>query len=296
MVLVPKKSQTLPAHHQKRHGNHHKQSKPYHKTYWPYLPLFALAGLAILVNVVWSGLSGQAGRVLGVSTTLTQQELLTITNQDRVAEKVGSLTLDGQLTTAAQAKADDMAANNYWSHVSPSGVTPWKFIDEAGYKYRAAGENLAYGFASSSDVVKGWLNSREHRENLLNGSYQNVGFGVAEANNFQGEGKQTIVVAMYGRPDTSAGFAPSLTGTDQPAKPVVRLEAFAGNALPFAVPILILVTVVAASVVVLRHLRFAHRAWAYGESFIVRHPMLDIALVGVVAVGIIFSRTIGFIH
>lgn len=297
MVLVTKKQRTPPIHHQKRHGQHHKHTKPYEKTYWPYLPLLSIIGFSILVNLAWVGLSSPKSQVLGASVGITQDALLLDTNLDRHADHAGSLTVDPQLSAAAQQKAQDMANNNYWSHISPAGATPWKFIDQSGYKYRAAGENLAYGFSNSDEVIRGWMNSREHRSNLLNSAYQNVGFGVVQAASFQGKPKQTIVVAMYGQPTTdSNGFAPSVTGNDLPSKQVVRLDLYAGNALPGALFMLLGVTTLAAGLVVLRHFKFAHRAFVYSEAFIIHHPMLDVIMVSVAAAGIILSRTAGFIH
>src|SRR5206468_12650742 len=115
-----------------------------------------------------------------------------------------ALTIDPQLAAAAQAKARDMVAGNYWSHTSPAGKTPWTFISAAGYQYQQAGENLAYGFASADDTEAAWMNSAEHRANILETSYQNVGFGVAQSPNYQGQGAETIVVAEYGQPVPAA--------------------------------------------------------------------------------------------
>jgi hypothetical protein len=297
MVLVTKKQRTLPIHHQKRHGDHHKRTKPYEKTYWPYLPLLAVAGVTMMLNLAWPAISSHAtGNVLGASTGITQYALLTDTNHDRQVEHAGNLTLNTDLAAAAQAKAQDMASKNYWSHVSPNGTSPWQFINQTGYRYRAAGENLAYGFTNSDEVVRGWMNSREHRTNLLNTAYQNVGFGVVQAPSFQGSKQQTIVVAMYGQPTADSGIAPSVVGNDLPSKQVVRLDLYAGNALPGALYMLLAVTFLAASVIVLRHVKLAHRAFAYSEAFIVRHPMLDVVMVTIAAAGILFSRTAGFIH
>jgi hypothetical protein len=71
-----------------------------------------------------------------------------------------------------------MAARDYWSHNTPDGQTPWSFITAAGYNYQTAGENLAYGFSTASDTVTGWMNSTEHRANILNGKFKELGVGV----------------------------------------------------------------------------------------------------------------------
>lgn len=297
MVLVTKKQKTLPIHHQKRQANHHRRTKPYEKTYWPYLPLLAIGGVAMMLNIAWPAISSHAGgSVLGASIGITPYSLMSETNHDRQTLHVGELTLSSQLQAAAQAKAEDMAARGYWAHISPSGTSPWQFINQSGYKYQAAGENLAYGFTNSDEVIRGWMNSREHRTNLLNTNYQNVGFGVAQAASFQGGKHQTIVVAMYGEPTIASGIAPSTTGNDLPARQVARMELYAGNAIPGALYILLVITLITAALVITRHARIAHRFYVYSEAFVVHHPLLDVALVTIAASGILFSRTAGFIH
>jgi uncharacterized protein YkwD len=122
------------------------------------------------------------------------QELLGATNKERESNNNSLLVNKDLLNKSAQAKCEDMVAKNYWSHNDPSGKEPWRFIDAAGYRYEASGENLAYGFWTSSEVVGGWMNSPTHRNNLLDPKYVDVGFGICISDNYLGAGKQTIVV------------------------------------------------------------------------------------------------------
>ncbi|HVS58950.1 MAG TPA: CAP domain-containing protein [Candidatus Saccharimonadales bacterium] len=168
------------------------------KTYWPYLPLLAVVGLGLLLNSAWP----KHTSVLGYATDMSIQSLLDDTNSQRSGNGQASLQLNGQLDAAAQAKANDMATRDYWSHNTPDGKTPWTFITSAGYSYQTAGENLAYGFDTAAATVTGWMNSPEHRANILNTTYKQVGFGIANAANYQGSGPETIVVAMYADPAT----------------------------------------------------------------------------------------------
>ncbi|HET7320826.1 MAG TPA: CAP domain-containing protein [Candidatus Saccharimonadales bacterium] len=142
--------------------------------------------------------------------------LLAYSNNQRAAAGEGYLNLNGALDSAAQAKANDMVSENYWGHYSPSGASPWTFISNAGYGYSAAGENLAYGFASSADVITAWMNSAEHRANLLNGGFVDVGFGIANSPNYVGTGPETIVVAEYGTPLYTPPPAPAYTAPAAP--------------------------------------------------------------------------------
>jgi hypothetical protein len=197
MVLVTQKKRPTSIHHKRRHGKHHKPSPDYHKAYWPYLPLGIIVGLGMLVNAFWGTIQQS---VLSYATNMSVSSLLQETNEERIGTGLNGLTLNAQLNQAAQAKADDMAARDYWSHNTPDGNPPWVFFTNAGYSYQAAGENLAYGFDSSTEAVAGWMNSPGHKANILNDSYKEVGFGIANAADYQGTGPETIVVAMYASP------------------------------------------------------------------------------------------------
>jgi hypothetical protein len=142
--------------------------------------------------------------------------LLQTTNQRRAENGAGALTNNAALNAAAQAKANDMMTRDYWSHNTPDGNPPWVFIDNAGYAYQKAGENLAYGFATGEDTVAGWMNSPSHKDNMLNIDYKDVGFGFVNAPNFVGTGNETIVVAEYGTPLVGAS-APVAVAPAPPA-------------------------------------------------------------------------------
>ncbi len=271
MVLINKKVQAAPLHHRKRQANHHKRSKTYEKSYWPYLPMLMIAGLAVLVNVVWTSFDRNQSTVLGASTGLTSLQLLADTNQSR-------------------------DSTNYWSHTAPDGTQPWSFADKAGYQYQALGENLAYGFVGSDDVVRGWLNSQEHRTNMLDPAYQDVGFGVIQAADYQGKGPQTIVVAMYGRRTEAVTMGVQRNDTLLPARQISRVELAAPNTLPGLLFIVITASAGAAALFIFRHTRFVHKAVVHSEAFIIKHHKLDMLAITVVALGVLLTRTAGFIH
>lgn len=159
-----------------------------------YLSVALIIVGGILINTTWM----RSGQVLGYATNTTIGGLLVATNQERMNNGLGVLSLNGNLNQAAAAKAADMANRDYWSHNTPEGNTPWTFVTAAGYSYQMIAENLAYGFADSSSTVAGWMNSPGHRANILNGSYVDVGFATANSPNYQGTGPQTVVVAFYG--------------------------------------------------------------------------------------------------
>lgn len=219
MVLVANKKKSVPVHEKKRHGRHHKRTPDYHKPYWPYLPMALIVFLGILANTFWGTIQHS---ILGYATDMSISGLLQETNKHRADNGLPGLTLNDQLTQAAQAKAEDMAARDYWSHNTPEGNPPWIFITNAGYHYQTAGENLAYGFLNSTATVEGWMGSEGHRANILNATYKEVGFGIANSPNYQGTGPETIVVAMYGC--RTACTVTAVVQNEKPSEPASKPE------------------------------------------------------------------------
>ncbi len=182
--------------------------------------------ISLLVAIIVLQLSYQVhrtGSVLSYATAISTAGLHTAQNNQRAANGLAPLSVNTQLAVAAQNKANDMAARNYWSHNTPEGSPPWVFITNAGYSYQKAGENLAYGFNSSTEAVQGWMDSATHKANVLDSAYLNVGFGVANSADYQAHGEQTIVVAMYGQPSAPA-VAPAAPVAPQSKAPQTKVE------------------------------------------------------------------------
>jgi hypothetical protein len=234
--------------------------------------------------------------VLGASSDFSNATLLSETNTERSQKNESSLNLNSQLGAAAQAKANDMAARNYWSHDTPDGKTPWSFVTSAGYNYQATGENLAYGFDNASDAISGWMNSPAHRANILNANYQDVGFGIAHSPNYQGRGPATIVVAEYGQPSgATLGAAQSTPPTTLAAQSVSRIQVITGQAAWITATISALAGAAIALFIIRHGVRFKRLALE-GEAFILHKPLLDITLVFVGTLAVIFAQAGGSIH
>lgn len=231
MTLTKSKSRRPSTNQRKRAAMHHKRGSHYMRPYWPYLPIVAVVSLGLLLN---SWIGGINKNVLGYATDMSVSSLLSNTNAQRTANGLGALALNSVLNQAAQAKAQDMANNDYWSHVSPSGVTPWYWMTSAGYSYQTAGENLAYGFSTSADTVTGWMNSPGHRANILNTSYKDIGFGIVNAPNYQSEGAQTIVVAMYADPYVAPAPIAKATPTPTSTSTTTQAKTTTNTATPLA--------------------------------------------------------------
>jgi hypothetical protein len=292
----------------KTHKTAKKHPHHYAKVYWPYIPLvlFVIVGLWVGKPFVERSQRG----VLAYTTDVTSADLLVDTNQARQDQGSQAVTINPQLSQAAQAKANDMVARNYWSHITPDGKTPWVFIDETGYQYKKAGENLAFGFVDTNDIITGWLNSPAHKQNLLDSAYSQVGFGVANSQNYQGNGPETVVVAFYGEPGEKAIFGNT---TDSSRKAVAAFNtdnALANEAnatiskaqtitkgqapwITFALGVIggaALVYIIVKNSVVL------HRKLKKGEKFVLKHPLLDITVVVFVVMCGLLVQSVGSIR
>ncbi|MDD4784917.1 MAG: CAP domain-containing protein [Candidatus Shapirobacteria bacterium] len=136
--------------------------------------------------------------ILGYSSEITYQKVLDQTNEERKKAGLNSLKYSSILSDSAKKKAEDMFKNDYWAHNSPQGKTPWTFFDMAGYKYSVAGENLAKDFYDTNSLIKAWMNSPTHKDNIVHQRYQEI--GIAVVNGTLGGIKTTLVVQHFGTP------------------------------------------------------------------------------------------------
>lgn len=155
--------------------------------------LFALLIVVIVFQLSLGHLAKQ-GFVLGEKVSFTAEDIIRETNKKREKMGLHLLEVDNSLFQSAASKGTDMLARDYWAHTGPGGETPWSFFLGSGYQYKYAGENLARDFDSAQDVVKAWMQSPTHRENLLSSKYHDIGVSVV-----QGDfaGRSTVLVIQH---------------------------------------------------------------------------------------------------
>ncbi|MDB5265161.1 MAG: hypothetical protein JWN64_732 [Parcubacteria group bacterium] len=146
-------------------------------------------------------------------------KVFSLTNSEREKESVPTLSEDVFVSRAAQLKAEDMAKNSYYAHVSPEGVTPMHWLDVVGYKYNYMGENLTVNILDSEDVVSAWMGSPAHRHNILDGGFKYMGVGVAKGT-YKGQ-DALFVVQMFATPP--AVLPPAKPKTTEPVVPIIKL-------------------------------------------------------------------------
>ncbi len=180
-----------------------------HNGYKPWIGripgLFTVTLLLVVAHVFLNGINTSIITVEPANNTTKNTDLLENINSERARNETGALKIDDRLERAAQAKAEHMLAEQYWAHVSPTGLEAWSFIQKEKYLYRESAENLARGFNTAEGVVAGWQASEAHRNAMLNHEYKEVGFGVVRGN-LLGE-NTTVVVALFADPLEGAALS-----------------------------------------------------------------------------------------
>lgn len=152
------------------------------KTYRP-LRLLALFFLFAVVSCQKGDVINNPGSPNN-SAGLNESLLLQLVNDQRQAgcncgstyyPAANPVTWNDQLEVAALAHANDMNANNYFDHTGLNGSSPGDRIRNAGYNWRAYGENIAKGYTSEQAVVNAWIASEGHCKNMMNPSFREMG-------------------------------------------------------------------------------------------------------------------------
>ena len=122
-----------------------------------------------------------------VALSPLERSVLSDINAFRVSHHLAALHLSAPLTSAALVHTQEMAAQGYFAHESADGSLFWKrirrFYPSTPWTYWSVGENLLW---SSPDVgaaqaLQLWLNSPEHRANLMNPRWREIGIASVHA-------------------------------------------------------------------------------------------------------------------
>ncbi|HET7231018.1 MAG TPA: CAP domain-containing protein [Longimicrobium sp.] len=144
------------------------------------IPAALLLAGCVGVMPVPAGSASNSGSGGGGEMTMRgeTEEVARLVNEHRARIGCRALAWDGAAARAAQAHSDDMARRNYFSHTSPDGGTMVERLRAQGASYRMIAENIAMGQPTAREVVRGWLNSPGHRQNIENCGYTRHGVGL----------------------------------------------------------------------------------------------------------------------
>lgn len=108
------------------------------------------------------------------------ERVFELVNEERGKAGMNKLSYRGDLQNAADTRAREIV--KAFSHTRPDGRSCFTVYADNGIKYRAAGENIAYGQRDANEVMNGWMNSQGHRANILSANYTGICVGMYEQN------------------------------------------------------------------------------------------------------------------
>lgn len=118
------------------------------------------------------------------SVTDYESEVIRQVNEIRKKNGLPELKENWQLSRVARYKSQDMHDKKYFDHTSPTYGTPFQMMKSFNISYRTAGENIAKGQRTPTEVVNAWMNSPGHRQNILNSAFTEIGVGYVSDGNF----------------------------------------------------------------------------------------------------------------
>lgn len=102
-------------------------------------------------------------------------DTIAYTNYLRTSHNLPKLVENSTLDKIAKIKACDMRDRHYFEHEDPDGQMPWHLYIDNMYYYTWAGENIAQGYTGQNEMMTALFNSPEHRDNILNPHYTEIG-------------------------------------------------------------------------------------------------------------------------
>jgi uncharacterized protein YkwD len=130
------------------------------------------------------------------NTEAIEKELWSLVNKERGLQSVPLLELSSTLSELARQHSLDMAHQGKPTHRSSNGKTLIHRLEDAGFFYVNAGENVAFSETFVAEFIhKAFFESREHKENILDPDFTHIGIGVV-----QSEGKGYFVTQDFLHP------------------------------------------------------------------------------------------------
>jgi uncharacterized protein YkwD len=156
----------------------------------------------------------------GAASSASEKQLIALTNQSRAAAGLKALKTDATLTAVARWRSKDMIARDYFSHDIPGFGKVFKKLDQKGYCYKVAGENIGWNDypddVATAQIHKMFMDSSGHRANILGKSWDVIGVGSYKGS----DGKKMWTVLFADKCGSTAAATPRPT-----AKPTPRQAA-----------------------------------------------------------------------
>lgn len=131
-----------------------------------------------------------------------ENQVVELINQERADRGLSALVQKSSLREAARRHSQDMACNDFFSHTGSDGSTLSSRLQDAGYNFTWAAENIAASSSSNfsaQSVVSMWMNSSGHRKNILSEQAKHIGVGFRYAGDGNSQDLDAYYTADFGR-------------------------------------------------------------------------------------------------
>jgi len=144
--------------------------------------VLAFVTVAFGAATAWSATPSSANRLSSllddeICPTTVEQQLVDLINDIRADSGRESLDIDRRLIVSSRRHANDMAVNDFLSHIGSDGSTYIERIGDAGYPVTSVplGEMVGAAYTSPEAMVAAWTASDPHRAIMLSTSLQHIG-------------------------------------------------------------------------------------------------------------------------
>ena len=111
------------------------------------------------------------------------EEVIRLVNSERTKRGISKLAVNSRLSVAAQKRA--VETERKLSHTRPNGTSFSTILEDYKIKYNITGENIAYNYYTASEAMEGLMDSKGHRDNILNKKFKNIGVGLYEKDGYK---------------------------------------------------------------------------------------------------------------
>ncbi|MBW6416647.1 CAP domain-containing protein [Celeribacter sp. PS-C1] len=148
-------------------------------TLWAIVPAILLAACGPDTGAGFGALTPVTTAATAAPSAMEEEaQIMAMLNAERAKQGLAPLSYNAKLATAAERHANDMAAKNYFSHISKNGAKVGDRVRAAGYCYGFLSENISGGYPTAQQAVQGWMASSGHRKNILSSQVNEIGIGT----------------------------------------------------------------------------------------------------------------------
>ena len=165
----------------------------------------------------------------GAFSASSEADLVAMTNQSRASAGLKALKVDSTLKTIARWRSKDMIDRDYFSHDIPGYGKVFDKLNEIGYCYNVAGENIGWNNypddVATAAIHQAFMDSSGHRANILGKTYDVIGVGA-----YKGPTGKKMWTVLFADKCGSTGSTPTPKPTAKPkpkatARPTPRPTA-----------------------------------------------------------------------